>query len=115
MKREVNTKFWSLNQNNSGGYFINNENVKEYVIIEAPNANECQNKARDIFEDYREYCQCCGERWGDAWLSEGEGREAPKIFGKEINLDAELSPGEGNVVIYFIDGTRKYYRYKLEL
>jgi hypothetical protein len=112
MKKELDTKFWVLNQNNSGGYYINNEIVKEYVIIEARNVENCQQKAGNIFEDYRECCSCCGERWDDDLLIEDESTKTPNIYAKEINLEAELSPDDGNVVIYFIDGTQKYYRYK---
>ena len=40
MIREINTKFFTFNQNNSGGYFIINDDVAHYLIIEAQNAEE---------------------------------------------------------------------------
>ena len=60
--------FVTLSQNNSGGYFINDEDngVCECIIIEADNYNEFKNKLNKIaskVDNFYNYCYCCGERW----------------------------------------------------
>lgn len=60
--------FVTLSQNNSGGYFINDEDngVCEYLIIEADNYNEFKNKLNEIankVDGFYDYCDCCGKRW----------------------------------------------------
>ena len=73
MKRQIETKYYTFNQNNSGGYFIINDYVAECLIIEAQNVDEAISKMQDITEDYSEYCDCCGERWGE-YICESEGK-----------------------------------------
>ena len=60
---ELDLKWYHFRQNNSGGYFINNDNVGEDVFIQASSVSEVKQKAEEIFDEYREYCECCGERW----------------------------------------------------
>lgn len=63
MKRQVDTKFFMFNQNNSGGSFDVDENVCHRVVIEAIDGAH----ARSIFEPMIECqsgsCPCCGDRW----------------------------------------------------
>jgi hypothetical protein len=63
MKREIKTKFYEFDQNNSGGTFDVDENVCHRVIIEAMD----ENHARSIFEpmivNQSSSCSCCGDRW----------------------------------------------------
>lgn len=49
MKREIETKFFTFRQNNSGGYFVRDEKygVCEYVIIEAIDAESAWSKLKD--------------------------------------------------------------------
>lgn len=61
MKQE--TKFYEFNQNNSGGFFDVDENVCNYVIIEASSADEAIRKLRPMIANQSESCPCCGERW----------------------------------------------------
>lgn len=65
---ELDLKWYHFRQNNSGGYFINDENVGEDVFIQASSVEEVKQKAEEIFNEYREYCDCCGERWSDDWI-----------------------------------------------
>ena len=60
--------FVTLSQNNSGGYFINDEDkgICEYIIIEADNNTEFINRLNRIansINGFYDYCNCCGERW----------------------------------------------------
>lgn len=68
MKKELKTKYYKFWQNNSGGYFVNNDDVREYVIIEALDENHANSIAEDIgiyFDGvaYGMDCECCGDRW----------------------------------------------------
>lgn len=60
--------FVTLIQNNSGGYFIDDEEkgICEYIIIEVDNDNEFINKLNIIansINGFYDYCTCCGKRW----------------------------------------------------
>lgn len=103
-KYEVETKFYTEGQNNSGGYFIDNEDVGHYVIIEAENAEQAEKKLNEIVEGYSEYCDCCGERWNAYWTADS-GTTEPTIYGEPV---AEYhSMWGGHAVIYYYDGTKK--------
>lgn len=69
--------FYTYSQNNSGGYFITNDDVREYLIIEADSVQEANSKMYDITEDYGEYCECCGLRWDILYSSDAEGKDKP--------------------------------------
>ena len=60
-------KFYTISQNNSGGYFIENDDVDYYVSVQADSLYEAEKLLEDIVEDYSEYCDCCGLRW-TIWL-----------------------------------------------
>lgn len=88
MERIVNTKFYTFSQNNSGGYFVeNNENgVAEYVVIEAINAKDAWGKLESIGDkvnDMFNYCPCCGERWYDSNRDE-DGTDYTMIYNERI-------------------------------
>lgn len=76
-------KFYTYSQNNSGGYFIDNERVCEYLIIEAETVKEANARMEEITADYREYCECCGERWHECW-DEDDGKTYPNIYGVPV-------------------------------
>lgn len=89
MKEEIKTKFFTFNQNNSGGYFVNNDEygVAEYIIIESVSAKLAWKKLVDIGDNVPgmfDYCPCCGERWSD-WIDDSDGKDEPMIFGEPIN------------------------------
>lgn len=84
MKRviEIDTKFYRFNQNNSGGYFEKNkkDGIAEDVFIEAISAEEARNKAKNLFDNYSDYCECCGERWSYY----EDGTDEPLVCGKPV-------------------------------
>lgn len=60
--------FYVYRQNNSGGVFVRDQFLDRYVIIEAMDMEEAQDKAIGfgIYFDGVEYnidCSCCGDRW----------------------------------------------------
>jgi len=56
-------KWYTVSQNNSGGYFIQNDDVDQYVSVQASTKEEAEEKLEEITSSYSEYCNCCGERW----------------------------------------------------
>lgn len=64
------TKFYLFRQNNSGGYFIRDRKlgVDANMLIEASSEVDAEDIFAKIEDEYgmeafREYCDCCGERW----------------------------------------------------
>jgi hypothetical protein len=81
-------KFYTFSQSNPGGYFIKNDKISEYVIIQAESAEEANDFAEDVgiyFDGIRKKidCSCCNDRWYRA--SEWGGKE--KIELDEIMLE----------------------------
>lgn len=77
-------KWFTFSQNNSGGYFIVNNLVDQYVIIQAPGASEAVKKADKIFEDYSDFCDCCGERWCTEFVNDSDGENIAMIYDKPV-------------------------------
>lgn len=105
----IGLRWWHFNQNNSGGYFIDNDIVSHDVFIQANNANEARDKAEVIFEPFSEYCQCCGERWY-VYCREDEGTELPSAYGEPVN---QISAGlfRKTYVLHHFDGRVEKHRY----
>lgn len=61
-------KYFEFSQNNSGGSFVEDENLGEYVLIEAEDLDKAIEIAEEIgiyfngVTDERD-CPCCGDRW----------------------------------------------------
>ena len=99
--------FITFCQNNSGGYFIQNENVDEYVIIEGTDLKDILIRANEVFEDYREFCPCCGERWDDDYIDADDLDCKPMIDDKSVYDYKEGYSSESKAIIYYIDGTKE--------
>lgn len=110
----MNTKFYTFSQNNSGGYFIENEynGVCEFIIIEArdaDNANEILDSIGEKVDGFFEYCSCCGERW--SYVDESDGTKEPMIYNTPIDqCYKELF--RNNVFVHYLDGTVKKFELK---
>jgi hypothetical protein len=107
-------RFFTYDQNNSGGSFRVDEYVAHTVIIEAVDAEAADSKARDIgiyFNgcDKGYDCECCGDRWYPAY---GEGDESPNIYGEDPEVYGEkfAKTGEPYCHVYYADGIVKTYR-----
>lgn len=98
--------FYTYTQNNSGGYFIQNEDVDEYVIIEGDTRQDIQTKSNKIFENYREYCHCCGERW-DSHIDYEELDSEPMIYGDPVHEYSDGFSSESKAIIYYKGGTKE--------
>ena len=105
--------FYTYNQNNPGGEFEINENLKHFVIIEAGSAYEANAKAEElgIYFDGIEKgidCSCCGDRWYRA--EEFDANKKPLIFGKSPkDLVKQKNPFGYEVVIYYKDGNKEIF------
>ena len=69
-------KFFTFYQNNSGGYFLEDEDVDQYVVIHAKNHYEANDKAQDLgiyFDGVKKGrdCDCCGDRWNEVGRNDG--------------------------------------------
>lgn len=85
--------FYTYVQNNSGGKFITDNHVGEFVIIEASSYKE----ANTLAESHGVYfngcnndidCYCCGDRWNESY----DGSEEPMIYGRTIE-EFKKDPG----------------------
>lgn len=108
------TKFYTFSQNNSGGYFDINENVREYVIIEAEDHNQANKKAEEISIYFNgcetgQDCDCCGDRWSEAW--ESDGRDEPMIYGTAAS-ETEASIFRKSCFIYYLNGKKEEIIFK---
>lgn len=112
---ENNSKFYTFTQNNSGGSFHRNENVSHFVIIEAHSNHEANKRAREIgiyFDGCSEGldCNCCGDRWSEAWTSDGD--LTPLIYDippVRYN-DRFCSDGESYCIVYYLGGIKSIHR-----
>jgi hypothetical protein len=81
-------KFYTFDQNNSGGSFVHDPvaGIGYRVIIEAASCDDAVNKAESIglywdgVEDGRD-CSCCGDRWHKPWRDDGT--DTPEIYGEK--------------------------------
>ena len=111
MERVVNTKFYTFNQNNSGGSFVADKKngISEFVIIEALTADDANTRAENIgiyfngCEDGND-CPCCGDRWYQA--SESDAEKIPSLYGKPVE-EAEAGWFRKDVFIHYMDGKIK--------
>lgn len=55
--------WFAFMQNNSGGYYMIDDVVSEYVMVEETTVKKAIKKAKSITKNHRKYCDCCGKRW----------------------------------------------------
>lgn len=85
-----------------GGFF----DGPDFVIVEAETATQADDRAEasgyvyfDGVSDGRD-CECCGDRWSRAWVSDGE--DEPLIFGDPV---LEYEPWRnGEALLVYADG-----------
>ena len=98
--------FFHFNQNNSGGFFDIDDNVRQCVIIEADNADHANDIAREIGIYFNGIsrgrdCECCGDRWYPVW---GNGEQ-------DYSSDYVASDADNaNIILYLLNGERAYLR-----
>lgn len=97
--------YYTFRQSKSGGYYKidPSEGISQYVIIQADNAEEANERAEEIglyFDgcDYGMDCLCCGDRWYRSY--EEDGTETPEIFGRSL-----LNYINAGVYVHYKSGT----------
>ncbi|NCX56661.1 MAG: hypothetical protein EBW87_05625 [Burkholderiaceae bacterium] len=94
--------FYLIDQNNSGGYIITDENVASVVIIEAESEQKAKSKFVELgMYDY-DYCECCGERFS-LYFTQTLNTEQEAI--KE-GWDYVCDSDEVQMIIHRIDGSK---------
>ena len=98
------TYFYVFDQNNSGGYFVKDENVAPEIIIEATEKVKAIARLEEILNqkaEYTRFCHCCGERWyiecpdvyTRYWVSD---EQHEKFEAERDGHEAMFYPLEGN-------------------
>ena len=105
-------KWFGFDQNNSGGYFIENDVVCETVFIQARSAHEALNMAEILFEPYSDYCDCCGSRWS-YYVEDSDGTDVPMIYGVSI-YEATEGMFREKCILHYADGRVERVKYKKE-
>lgn len=97
-------KWYLYEQNNSGGYFIINDDVAHGIFIQASSNKEANEKASRIVDDYLEFCDCCGDRW---WIDaeDCDGTESPEVYGVQI-YEAKPTPFRSVYILYYASGDK---------
>lgn len=109
MEQVVKLRWWTFSQNNSGGWFYENEDVHHYVAIQAASAREAVAIAEDIFSPYTAYCECCGERWS-YWADESDGADVPEIYGTPYDKQYASWSREA-IVLHYYDGRKETHTF----
>lgn len=114
------TKFFTFDQNNTGGTFIENDDLRRFVIIEAKNSARANSRAEAIgiyFDGCEDDidCPCCGDRWYRV-LDDDDGYDVPHVYGTPIGDPvASDTPNEwldlnyAQVVVHYADGRKTYH------
>jgi len=84
-------KFFTYNQNNSGGDFWYDEKrgISTFVIIEAESASKADARAEEIGLYWDGVgsgtdCDCCGDRWHPKY--DGGGDAIPSVYGVPVHF-----------------------------
>ncbi|MGZ8887979.1 MAG: DUF7296 family protein [Halobacteriota archaeon] len=107
-------KWWSFDQNNSGGYWEVDDNVSQWVHIQEWSASEAVSKLNAL-TSHHSYCECCGERWND-WVDEDDGNPEPMCYGKTLEVFEEdeysrwFQEPTGKHRLHFFDGRIASYK-----
>lgn len=105
-------KFYTIDQNNSGGYYIKNDYVDYYVSVQADSVEEAEKLLEGIVEDYSNFCECCGKRW-HIWLDKQDAYDVPTNYGIPLTemKDRDTFWLEEKVaIIYYADGTKERFK-----
>jgi len=105
---EVDLKWYCFSQNNSGGRFVHDDNVDEYVLIQDTSAARAVARAEQ-FCDNTDSCPCCGDRWS-FWLSDDDGNDEPTIYSTPI-WKMQPSHFRNAAKLHYFDGTVKTYKF----
>ena len=107
--------FYTVNQNNSGGGYIQDEYVDQLVCVEADSATEAESILENLVDDHGyndDSCPCCGDNFyisldetdGTDFISDG--------YGSDVEI-TELGVSDKRyrryAIVHYKGGTRKKY------
>tara|TARA_R110000824_G_scaffold161892_1_gene337395 strand:- start:2273 stop:2641 length:369 start_codon:yes stop_codon:yes gene_type:complete len=95
MNSQINLRWFTYQQNNSGGSFNKDSAVDRNVFVQAPSADEANEIAVKIgiyFDGCSRGidCSCCGDRWRSVFTEE-DGDPVPSLYGSPVWKDREMS------------------------
>lgn len=102
-------KWFTFRQNNSGGYFEEDDNVCEIVSIQAETANDAVRFAKRIMNNDN-YCECCGERWY-FYMDEDDGYDVPSLYGEPL-IGSKRAAFRRKAILHYADGKRQIVELK---
>lgn len=105
-------RFFCFTQNNSGGVFISDGDVAEFVVVEAADAADANRRAQAVgvyFDGVRDGrdCECCGDRFFPVFDG-SRGDEVPSVFGEPVESFKPFY-GSQRVVVHFASGEKKVF------
>lgn len=91
------SKFFTFSQNNSGGYYVEDDTVAQVVVVEADDADDADSRAskKGVFSYH--YCDCCGPRFSGQY-------DRAKGFRSVKAAVADSFMQSPSVVVHFKDG-----------
>lgn len=100
--------FFMFRQVNSGGSFVVDDKVKEFVIIEENDYKAANAKAEEIglYFDGAEKgvdCSCCGDRWHPL-QSDSDGADEPCLYDEPVKTFRDTFLREYQYVIHYLNG-----------
>lgn len=106
------TQFYTFDQNNSGGYFVEDDKhgVCEYVIIEAESERDACNKFEaigDKVDGFWNACPCCGDRW-TTYMPDHY--DVPSLYSTPIENQTK-GPFRQRAFVHYLDGTFKEFKF----
>lgn len=102
--------FYCFPQSNSGGYYMKDDNVAEFVIIEANTLEQLEGISDKIFDNYLDFCPCCGPRWW--YADEVDGYREPRVYGTPVNeyFAGKYADSSATIIIYYLDGHKEIHK-----
>jgi len=100
--------FYTVGQNNSGGYFDHDasKGIGYRICVEADSAEDANKRIESILDSYDQGgdCSCCGPRWS-AWFDDDDGCKSPSNY--SWSKDENPLTGGWNIpaYIHYANGT----------
>jgi hypothetical protein len=108
-------KFYPFRQNNSGGYYVIDEEngISEFISIQAKDYKDSVRILQEISEkndEFFDYCPCCGERW-DTCNFDFDGDLEPMYYDEKL-YDNYKGDCQRTAYVHYYDGKVVQFTYK---
>lgn len=96
-------KWYTGRQNNSGGFFVEDEKVGVFVSVQAGTPETATAKFSEVTaESGEDWCECCGERWYESFSAE-DGYDSPHYYAEPLVKAKGYFSGNSHV-LHYADG-----------